>query len=55
MNPLDEEPPAKRRRTLPDTVEGGDHDVFAELSTILNSSSLDAPVPNLSGLHHVVQ
>jgi len=55
MNPMDEERPAKRRRTLPENAEDEKPDAYVELKMILNGSSPESPVLNLSDLHHIVQ
>jgi serine/threonine-protein kinase ATR len=55
MNPVDEERPTKRRRTLPEAPGAESYDVYGELKVILNGSSPDSPVLHLRDLHQTVQ
>jgi serine/threonine-protein kinase ATR len=54
-NPADEERPAKRRRTLPENAGDENPDAYGELKMILNGSSSESPVLDLSDLHNIVQ
>jgi serine/threonine-protein kinase ATR len=51
----DDERSAKRRKTLPDFPNDINEGIYHELVTILNGSSQETPVLNISNLHNIVQ
>jgi len=56
LNLTDEEDrPVKRRKTLPDSSEDVNISVYEQLVMVLNGSTQDSPVLNLSDLHNLVQ
>jgi serine/threonine-protein kinase ATR len=54
-NPADEERSAKRRKTLPGTSNDINENVYHELLMIMNGSSYETPVLNLSNFQDIVQ
>ncbi|KAF9697303.1 hypothetical protein EKO04_004887 [Ascochyta lentis] len=52
---LDEERPAKRRKTLHESSEDVNTSAYHQLTISLNGSSQDSPILNLSDLHNIVQ
>lgn len=52
---LDEERPAKRRKTLHESSEHINASAYQQLTLLLNGSSHDSPILNLSNLHNIVQ
>ncbi|KAF2644722.1 hypothetical protein P280DRAFT_390394 [Massarina eburnea CBS 473.64] len=55
MNIVEQEPPAKRRRTLPEVEENECFNMYEQLVMTLNGSTSESPVLNLSNLHQIVQ
>ena len=55
LNLGDEERPAKRRKTLPESTEDANESVYQRLVMLLNGSTQDSPVLNLSNLHNIIQ
>jgi serine/threonine-protein kinase ATR len=51
----DEERSAKRRKTLPDSPDDINDGTYHKLLTVLNGSSHETSVLNLSDLHNIVQ
>jgi serine/threonine-protein kinase ATR len=49
-----EERPTKRRKTLPDTSDIN-RTIYERLMMVLNGSSQDSPVFNLSNLHNIME
>lgn len=47
--------PSKRRKTLPDSSEDINDSAYKQLMIVLNGSSQESPVFNLSNLHNIVQ
>lgn len=54
-NKVDEQPPAKRRRTAPEPDSDAPVGVLTHLVTLLNGSSVDSPVLDLNGFHVAIQ
>jgi serine/threonine-protein kinase ATR len=54
LNLGNEERPAKRRKTLPDTSDIN-HTTYERLIMALNGSSHDSPILNLSNLHNIIE
>lgn len=52
---LDEIRPVKRRKTQHEASEDVNTSAYHELIMILNGSSHESPVPNLSNLHDIIQ
>ncbi|KAF1947946.1 hypothetical protein EJ02DRAFT_429695 [Clathrospora elynae] len=55
LNLGDEDRPAKRRKTLPDSTEDLNESAYEQLVMVLNGSTQDSPVLNLANLHNIVQ
>jgi serine/threonine-protein kinase ATR len=55
LNLGDEERPAKRQKTLPESTEDVNESVYQRLVMLLNDSTQDSPVLNLSNLHNIIQ
>jgi serine/threonine-protein kinase ATR len=47
--------PTKRRKTLPDSSEDINELTYKQLVIVLNGSSQESPVLNLSNLHNIIQ
>jgi serine/threonine-protein kinase ATR len=54
-NLADEERSAKRRKTLPSSSNDINADIYHDLLRIVNGSSHDVLVPDLSNLQNIVQ
>jgi serine/threonine-protein kinase ATR len=54
LNSENEERPAKRRKTLPDTSDIN-HTTYERLVMALNGSTHDSPILNLSNLHNIME
>jgi serine/threonine-protein kinase ATR len=54
LNQGDEERPAKRRKTLPESTEDINESVWQRLVVTLNGSTQDSPVLNLSNLPNII-
>lgn len=58
INVVDEDRPAKRRKTLPESAEIEGKDVneatYEQLVMKLNGSTQESPVLNLSALHNII-
>lgn len=52
---LDEDRPAKRRKTMHESSEDANTSAYHQLTTLLNGSSRDSPILNLSNLHNIIQ
>ncbi|KAF2678362.1 hypothetical protein K458DRAFT_348412 [Lentithecium fluviatile CBS 122367] len=55
MNLVDEERPAKRRRTLPESPEEAHPSTYSQLVMVLNGGSPESPMLQLSNLHHIIE
>jgi serine/threonine-protein kinase ATR len=55
LNLGDESRPAKRRKTLPDSAEDVNNSTYQRLVVVLNGSTEDSPVLNLSNLHNIIE
>jgi serine/threonine-protein kinase ATR len=51
----DNDRPAKRRKTLPNTLEDGNRAAYEELKALLVGSSQESPVLHLVDLHNIIQ
>ncbi|KAF2633644.1 hypothetical protein BU25DRAFT_381226 [Macroventuria anomochaeta] len=51
---LVEDRPAKRRKTLHESSEDANTSAYHELTILLNGSSQDSPILNLSNLHNII-
>jgi serine/threonine-protein kinase ATR len=55
LNLTNDERPAKRRKTLPDSSDDISKSTYEQLVLYLNGSVHDSPVHNLANLHNIVQ
>ncbi|KAJ4304960.1 serine/threonine-protein kinase M1 [Kalmusia sp. IMI 367209] len=55
VNKVDKEPPAKRRRTVPEVDEDTRSDIFNRLVSLLNGSASESPVLHLKNFHALIQ
>jgi serine/threonine-protein kinase ATR len=56
LNPGDDgDRPAKRRKTLPNTLEDVNKAAYQELRALLVGSSQESPVLNLADFHNIIQ
>jgi serine/threonine-protein kinase ATR len=54
LNLGSEERPTKRQKTLPDTSDIN-HTTYERLMVVLNGSTYDSPILNLSNLHSIME
>jgi len=54
LNLSNEDRPAKRRKTSPDASEDINRSTYEQLVVLLNGSTQDSPVLNLSNLHNII-
>jgi serine/threonine-protein kinase ATR len=55
LNLSDDERPAKRRKTLPNSSEDVNESAYQNIVMLLNGSAQDSPVLSLANLHNIVQ
>lgn len=55
LNLGDEDRPAKRRKTLPESSENINHSTYERLVLTLNGSTQDSPVFNLANLQNTIE
>jgi serine/threonine-protein kinase ATR len=55
LNTSTDEPPAKRRKTLPEFSEDTSTSIYEQLVVFMNGSIHESPVLNLANLHNTIQ